>query len=110
MDKSAANNLVEEKWMIGVILDLSVKDGQLEPFIEMMKKILPETRAYAGCQEFNVWVDQDTAGHVVLNEIWDSRETHMAYLGWRAETGVLDTLVSYLNTPPEPQYFEILES
>ncbi|MEM7193822.1 MAG: antibiotic biosynthesis monooxygenase [Pseudomonadota bacterium] len=96
--------------MIGVILDLSVKEERIDEFISMMKQILPETRAYEGCHEFNIWIDQMNEGRVLLNEIWDSQEKHQAYLGWREETGVLQKLIDMLNAPPEPMYFKILPS
>ncbi|MEM6308497.1 MAG: antibiotic biosynthesis monooxygenase [Pseudomonadota bacterium] len=96
--------------MIGVILELSIKEGRRENFIEMMKSILPETRAFDGCQKFDVWTDNSDAAHVVLNEIWDSVEQHQAYLGWRVENGTLNQLVAFLNEPPAPKYFEILDA
>ena len=32
-----------------VVIDLIAKDGYLEPIIEQLHKILPDTKAYDGC-------------------------------------------------------------
>ncbi|MEM7082950.1 MAG: antibiotic biosynthesis monooxygenase [Pseudomonadota bacterium] len=94
--------------MTGVLLELSVKAELVDEFLDMMRQILPETRAYDGCKRFDVWVHNSNRRKVVLNEIWESEEKHAAYLAWRAETGVLGKLVAFLDGPPDPQYFEVL--
>ena len=39
-------------------------------------------------------------------EHWDSRGHHEKYMGWRQETGFVDTLVAALAAPPSIRYFD----
>lgn len=84
--------------------------GHEQAFADLMKSIAPETRAFEGCSAFDVRVDTDAPERVVLNELRDNREGHQAYLAWRGETGVLDTLVAFLREPPTPRYFDIVDT
>ena len=80
-----------------------VKSGKPRSII---KKIAPDTRAYAGCQLFDIWTDQNKPGHVFFYEIWDSRGDQEKYLAWRTETGLMDQLGPFLGAPPVISYFD----
>ena len=68
-------------------IDLQIDPAKMDEFLAMMIEAAPDTRAREGCRLFDIYVDQDTPGHVVFYEIWDSKEQQQAYLAWRQETG-----------------------
>ena len=89
-----------------VTIDLSVIPEKVEEFLAFIKDIAPDTRAYDGCQLFDIWKDQDTPGRVLFYEIWDSRGHQEKYLAWRAETGLMDKLGPFLTAPPEISFYD----
>lgn len=91
---------------VAVTIDLQVDPGKLDEFLAFMHDIAPDTRAYDGCELFDIWVDQDKAGHVLFYEIWDQRADQEKYFAWRTETGVVERLGSFLTAPPEITYFD----
>jgi quinol monooxygenase YgiN len=77
---------------------------------DLFKEILPDTRAYDGCQGVEVVENQDESGNVILIETWDSREKYDKYLGWRVETGLLDRLGPMLDGAPSVSYFDKVDA
>ena len=70
-----------------------------QPILDFIAGILPDTRAFEGCQSLKVYVEGD-ADAIVFIEYWDSAEHYQRYLDWRTETGVLNELVKILAAPP----------
>ena len=66
-----------------VTIDLSIVPARVTEFLAFIKEIAPDTRAYAGCQLFDIWADQDKPGRVLFYELWDSRNHQEKYLAWR---------------------------
>ena len=91
---------------VAVTIDLSVDPTKLTEFLAFIKQIAPDTRAYAGCQLFDIWTDQNKPGHVLFYELWDSRAHQEKYMAWRAETGLIDKLGPFLAGPPVVSYFD----
>lgn len=89
-----------------IILDLHCKPEVAEEFKKGLAGILPDTRAYDGCQNVLVTVDNDDANHVVILETWDSRAHYEKYLNWRKETGALDSVGEALTQPPTWTYLD----
>ena len=89
-----------------VLLEAPVKGDQISNIKSSLAGLLPETRAYEGCQGMDVYFNVDDAGNMVVVEHWSSRPHHEKYLGWRTETGVMDKLGSMLAGPPSIRYFE----
>ena len=77
---------------VAVTIDLSVQPEKTDEFIDFIKSIAPDTRAYDGCELFHVCADQDKPGRVLFYEIWGSKEKQQAYIAWRQETGLMDKL------------------
>ena len=59
-----------------VILEIQLKADAIDTAKGAFKEILPDTRAYDGCQGVEVTENQDKAGNIVLVEKWDSREKY----------------------------------
>lgn len=89
---------------VDVILDLQVNPENREELLSVFTAILPDTRAYKGCQSVVVTSDEDDRHHIVLLEKWDQRSDHESYMAWRTERGDLDKLFSLLSSPPAVQY------
>lgn len=89
-----------------VTIDLAIDPARVDEFLAFIKGIAPDTRAYAGCQLFDIWTDKDKPGRVFFYEIWDSRGHQEKYLAWRAETGLMDQLGPFLTAPPAISYFD----
>ena len=78
----------------------------MDDMVTLMREILPDTRAYDGCQGVTVHTNLDAPDDVALVEYWDSRAHYEKYVAWRAETGVLGQIVSLLAGEPSIRYFE----
>lgn len=89
-----------------VTIDLPIQPGKTEEFLAFIKGIAPDTRAYEGCQLFDICVDQDNPNRVLFYEIWDSRPAQEKYLAWRTETGLVEQLGGFLSGPPSFGYFD----
>ncbi len=92
-----------------VTVDLSIHPDKVEEFLELIRAIAPDTRAFAGCRHFDIWRDQDQPGHILFYEIWDSRADQEKYLAWRTETGVMDQLVPFVAAPPVFAYYDLFD-
>lgn len=89
-----------------VLLEASVKPEDVARMKAFLGEILPDTRAYDGCQGFDACFSAEDPTRMVMIERWDSRAHHEKYLGWRTETGVMDKLGAMLAGPPSMRYFE----
>ena len=75
-----------------VIVDLIAKDGQLDPLLETLHQILPDTRAYEGCMFLKMCVYEGES-KVGLIEEWETKAHQEAYMAWRMGNGDHDNLV-----------------
>ena len=89
-----------------VILDMQVKPEAVDGVKASLKELLPDTRAYDGCQGLDIYEDLDQSGHLVFYERWDSKEHYQRYLSWRTETGAMEQLGKALVGPPSIKYFD----
>ncbi len=82
------------------ILELHLKPDAVEEGLEVVHRVLGETRAFDGC--LGVTVIQDTAdpAHLLAIEEWESAERDAAYREWRAGDGAAPELAAALASPP----------
>jgi quinol monooxygenase YgiN len=95
---------------IAVTADLKAQTGKGGELVKFIKGLLGDTRAKSGCESIDLMVNQDDSDHVCLDERWASKEDHQAYMAWRQEQGDIDTLVSFLSSPPSITYFDIADA
>ena len=93
-----------------VLIELSVKPEAVDDMKAVMRELLPDTRAYDGCQSVDCYDNTETKGNIVLYEIWDSRAHQERYLQWRSETGTLAPLQALVTAPPKIQYFDKVDA
>ena len=92
-----------------VLLEAQVKPEDISDMKSYMAEILPDTRAYDGCQRIDVYFNTEDTSSMVGVEHWDSRAHHEKYMAWRTETGVMDKIGAMLAGPPSIRYFERID-
>lgn len=93
-----------------VLFEVQVKPEAVKEVKATLKAVLPETRAYDGCQGFDVFGNLDDGNNLVFYERWASREHHKKYLAWRTETGFMEKMGATLTGPPNVRYFERVDA
>ena len=91
---------------ITVTLAFSVIPERAEEFKSLLKEMLPDTRAYDGCESVEVYQDQDHPGLIYLVEDWEFKEHQQRYQAWRDETGIGETVGPFLAGEPKFNYFD----
>lgn len=89
-----------------VVIDIKIKPESIAEAKAFIKEVLPDTRAYEGCQSLEVYENQEGEGSMLFYSIWDSRQHHETYLAWRQETGAFDQLMTMVAEPPTFRYFD----
>lgn len=90
-----------------LIVDAKLKSDKISEAIEFFTDIVPDTRNFEGCLGIDVCIDSEDAGTLVLVEKWVSMEHYQKYHHWREETGVLATIRSYLDGPPNRRILNV---
>lgn len=82
-----------------VNLVVKAKPEEFDNLVAYFAEFLPDTAKYAGAEVITCYTDPETHT-LTVHEIWDTKDSQQTYLGWRAETGVVDKIVSMLAEPP----------
>lgn len=90
-----------------LIVDAKLKSESISDAVKFFAEIVPDTRAFEGCQGVDVCIDSEDAGRLVLVEKWVSMDHYQKYHHWREETGVLDQLRSFLDGPPSRRVLNV---
>lgn len=85
---------------VTVIATLKLKPGMADTVIGGLKEMLPDTRAFQGCESVDVVHDMDNPDTLILVEEWGARSDHEAYMAWRTETGALAAMADVLADAP----------
>lgn len=91
------------------ILDLRLKAESLETAHKVIHATLTATRAFPGCLDVTVLVDDGDPAHVVLYERWESAAHDRAYREWRATPEGASDLGSILAAPPALTLYAVAE-
>jgi len=89
---------------ITVLFEPKAAPGRERELEAMLAEILPDTRAFDGCESLTAHRDHDDPATLVLVERWTDRDRHAAYLRWRAERGDIERLGSLLAGAPVTRY------
>ncbi len=93
-----------------VLLEAKVKPEDISNMKSYMAEILPDTRAYDGCQGIDVYFNTEDTSSMLGVEHWNSRAHYEKYIAWRTETGVMDKIGTMLTGPPSIRYFERIDT
>jgi quinol monooxygenase YgiN len=85
-------------------MDFRVKPDEIEAAKNFFRKILPDTRAYAGCEGLDVYTNADDPTNFIFHERWQSQEHYQKYFAWRTSSGAMDAFGSKLVGPPTIRY------
>ena len=88
------------------LIEVRIKPEVIDEFKSAIKRLLPDTRSYDGCQGVDVYVNEDNPGNLVFVGYWDSPEHHKRYRAWRAESGIGEQLGAMFAAPPGVRYFQ----
>ena len=89
-----------------VLLDLRAKADCVTVLTNLLTAALPDTRAFDGCRELTVHINQEDSQNFVFVEHWASYDAYQKYLAWRTENGSLAQLMSLLDGPPTIRCFD----
>jgi len=78
-----------------VLLDLEIKEGKLEEFLELLEGVLPDTRAYDGCLFLKTCVHQ-AQNKICLVEEWETKKHQEDYFAWRLSTGLTEAIEPFV--------------
>ena len=93
-----------------VISEYPCASGKGKEFLKLLLIELADTRAYAGCQLLETYVDQDNPDLIVLWEKWAERSNRESYMAWSAETSMLDVMgLLFLSGAPRFLYLTAAE-
>jgi quinol monooxygenase YgiN len=92
---------------IVVTFEMPVRADMRDAFMTAMAAALVETRAYEGNLGVETCAEPGTNA-VMLLERWESHAHQQAYMAWRAETGMLDVLASFLEGEVTMRVWDLL--
>ena len=93
-----------------VIVDFLIKPEGVDLYMETFKERLPFTRTYEGCQEIDLFRDEDDPNHFVLVEHWESRAHYDKYRAWAMAQPGTEQLVQALQRDMTTMYLEKTEA
>ncbi|MDE0886024.1 MAG: antibiotic biosynthesis monooxygenase [Myxococcota bacterium] len=89
-----------------VLLEGTLKEGEVESFTELCREAFKVTRAFDGCQEIHLTLNVENPHEFVLNELWDSKEHYEKYLAFRMEDGTVKEIGSHCDDGPSIRIFD----
>ena len=94
---------------VAVTLELKCQSGKGGDMVGNLKSMLGDTRARQGAVSIELVVKQDNSDHILVYEIWETKEDHQAYMGWRQERGDLDALGGIVAEEPTVTHYDIAD-
>ncbi|CAN5638953.1 hypothetical protein BH10PSE5_BH10PSE5_06100 [soil metagenome] len=82
------------------LLTLQVASERLAEFEAMMQVEALLTRAFEGCDGFEIYADPARPGEVLFLEHWRSEQDSRAYGQWRTDRGDMARLGAFFTAPP----------
>jgi quinol monooxygenase YgiN len=95
---------------VRVTLELHVKPEAAEQMKGGFKELLPDTRAFDGCEEISVLQNQEDPTMFLVVEQWETRESYEAYLKWRTDRGDMDNIAAVSTEPYKVSYFDYVRA
>ena len=94
-----------------ITVEFKIKPEKVDKALEEMRKGLPATRNFQGCQRIDSYFDKKNSS-LFLVEFWDSLEDQRKYLKWRlANSGesVNNSIEANLFEPPIFKIYEAMQ-
>jgi len=90
---------------IWVTLELVVQDGAYDDLQVFLEAKLPAVRGFEGALSVSILFAEETSKLLILEE-WKTRSHHQAYIASITDNGVMEQLLSFMDGPPDVQYYE----
>jgi quinol monooxygenase YgiN len=90
---------------VKVVLEFHLKPDAVGEVKASFREVLPDTRAFKGCENISVMQSQEDPNLLVILEQWDTRESYEAYYKWRSDTGTIAMINGLCTAPLEPKYY-----
>jgi len=88
-------------------LQVQCQEGKGPEFLALAKELLPVTRAYDGCNEYNLCVNPENSDHIELFGKWDSKAHFDKYFQWRVDTGAFEAMAPFVEGDPVIRAFDV---
>jgi len=88
-------------------LQARCQEGKGPEFLALAKEMLPVTRKYDGCNEYNLCVNPENSDHIEAFGKWDSKAYFDKYIQWRMETGAFEAMAPLLDGDPVIRVLEV---
>ncbi|PCJ19248.1 MAG: antibiotic biosynthesis monooxygenase [Gammaproteobacteria bacterium] len=88
---------------VHVLLESKIKSGQADQAIAFIQQNLDNVRSFDGCSQVKVLFDEPKQT-MLFDEIWNSPDHHQRYIESISKSGVMATLVGFLEAPPTVSY------
>ncbi|KZN67476.1 hypothetical protein [Pseudoalteromonas luteoviolacea] len=89
---------------VRVQIACSLKPSNYLALKAFLEENLPNVRGFEGCERVNILFDE-TQSQMLIDEDWQSINTHQNYMMFISNNGVLETLKAYFSEPPKISYF-----
>jgi quinol monooxygenase YgiN len=89
-----------------VLLEGTLKEGEVENFTEFCREAFKVTRVFDGCQEIHLTLNVENPHNFILNELWDSKEHYAKYFAFRTEDGTAEKIGSLCHETPGIRIFD----
>jgi quinol monooxygenase YgiN len=94
---------------VQVIVELDVKESQINKIQSLFSDLLQQTRARSGNEGVKVLYESKANTKIVLIEQWKSFDDYEKYNKWREQQGDLAMLGTMLVSPPIRRYLEFMK-
>jgi quinol monooxygenase YgiN len=93
---------------INILTEFKVRHGCENEVIELLKRLLPESRRHASevIEEISIRQNQDDPTDIVSAQRWKSREAYENYFKWRTQQGYTDQFEKMLDRPLVVRFFD----
>jgi quinol monooxygenase YgiN len=93
---------------INILTEFKVKPGRENDVIELLRRLLPESKRHAGdvIEEIAIRQNQDDSTDIVSAQRWTSRKAYENYFKWRTDDGYTATFEEMLAKPLTIRFFD----
>ena len=65
---------------LSILAQITASEGKADFVRAELEKLVPITRAEAGCVQYDLFVDNEKSGFFVFHETWETRELWQAHM------------------------------
>lgn len=92
---------------IWVTLEMQIKKERHDALLRFLEENVPNVRNFDGAESVTLLLQNET-GTLLIVEEWKSKEHHQNYISFITQNGVMEQLVSFMQAPPEVNYYDEL--